>query len=89
MLEAFLGAKEPFGLERFLLRKEEKMSPVVRTVKFILNVFIAIVALLCATWWAITIYLLVAYGPLESLTFALGSILLSVLICSMIYHDRP
>ena len=89
MLETFLGTKEPFGLERFLLRKEEKMSPVVRTVKFILNVFIAIVALLCATWWAITIYLLVAYGPLESLTFALGSILLSVLICSMIYHDRP
>ena len=89
MLETFLGVKEPFGLERFLLRKEEKMSPVVRTVKFILNVFIAIVALLCATWWAITIYLLVAYGPLESLTFALGSILLSVLICSMIYHDRP
>jgi len=89
LLETFLGAKEPFGLERFLLRKEEKMSPAVRTVKFILNVFIAIVALLCATWWAITIYLLVAYGPLESLTFALGSILLSVLICSMIYHDRP
>ena len=84
-----LRAKEPFGLEHFLLRKEEKMSPVVRIAKFALNGSILFILMMCTAWLAITIHLFVVYGLLESLTFALGSIYLFVLVFSMIYHDRP
>ena len=65
------------------------MSPVVRIAKSALNGFILFILMMCAAWLVITIHLFVVYGLLESLTFAMGSIYLLVLIFSMIYHDRP
>ena len=65
------------------------MSPIVRMAYFVGVSFLAIIVLLCAAWWAALICLLAVYGPLEGVAFALGSIYLLVLVCSMIYHDRP
>ena len=90
MLEAFLGAKESFGLECvFTERKKKKMHPVVRTAAFAGKSFLILIALLGAIWWTIFIYLLVAYGLFEGMAFAVGSIMFIILVCSMIYHDRP
>lgn len=82
-----LRAEESFGLERF--RKEEKMSHVARTVKFMLDIFILIILIACAIWWAAFIYFFLAYGLAEAIAFAIVSISLIILVCSMIYHDRP
>ena len=65
------------------------MSPIVRAAKLMLNGLIFITLIACAIWCAAFIYFFLAYGLLESLAFALGSIYLLVLVCSMIYHDRP
>jgi len=81
-----LRAKEPFSFEH-LHREEKGMNHVVKTVVFMGKTVLFIVALLCAVWWMITIYLLMAYGPLESLTFGVGSILLSILVCKR-NHSR-
>ena len=43
--------------------------------------FITIILLLFTAWCAITIHLLVVYGPLEGITSAMGGILLSILVC--------
>ena len=60
-----------------------------RTVAFMGKACLLIVALVCAAWLVITIHLFVVHGLFESLTFALGSIYLLVLVFSVIYHDRP
>ena len=64
------------------------MHPVVRITSFAIKAFFVIIAA-SAVWWAALIYLLVTYGLLDGITFATVSIMLAVLICDMIYHDRP
>ena len=65
------------------------MSPIAKMAKFTFNVFIAIIVLLCAAWLVITIHFFVTYGPLEAVTFALGSLALISLIYGMIHHGKP
>ena len=57
------------------------MSPVVKMAKFMFDASITIVVLLCVIWGMIAIRLFMVYGLFESLTFVLGSILLSILVC--------
>ena len=64
------------------------MSPVVRIAKFALSGFILFILMMCAAWLAIIAYILVAYGPLESLAFALGSASLIAIIYGMKRHGH-
>ena len=64
------------------------MSPVVRIAKFALSGFILLILMMCAVWLAIIAYIFVAYGTLESLAFALGSISLLSIIYGMKHHRR-
>ena len=63
------------------------MSPIVRTIYFAGVSFLTIIVLLCTAWLATTVYLFVAYGLLESLTFTLGSASIIVIIYGMKRHD--
>ena len=57
------------------------MSPIAKMAKFMFDASITIVVLLCVIWGMIAIRLFMVYGLFESLTFVLGSILLSILVC--------
>lgn len=65
------------------------MSPIVRSAKLMFNGLVFIILIACATWLVITIHFFVAYGPLEAVTFALGSLALISLIYGMIHHGKP
>jgi hypothetical protein len=84
LLEAFLGAKEPFGLERFLFGKEEKMSPVVRTVKFAA----IIVAVLCLIWCATMVSIIVVYRADGVIAVFMANVMTPAVIYSMIRAPR-
>ena len=88
MLKVYIGARGPFSFER-LHREEKGMNHVVKTVVFMGKTVLFIFALICAAWLAITIHFSVAYGPLEAVTFALGSLALISLIYGMIHHGKP
>lgn len=64
------------------------MSPIVRVVHFMGKSLLIIVALLCVAWWAVLIHLFVVYGPLEAIVFAMGSIMLPVIIYGMERHSH-
>jgi len=64
------------------------MSPIVRAAKLMLNGLIFITLIACAIWCAAFIYFFLAYGLLESLAFALGSISLLSIIYGMKHHRR-
>ena len=76
--------------ESFVLEHQErkKMSPIAKMAKFVFDASITIVVLLCAAWLVITIHFFVTYGPLEAVTFALGSLALISLIYGMKHHRR-
>ena len=80
MLETFLGAKEPFGLERFLLRKEEKMSP---TVKASVLAAKLSVGLACVIWWVIFGLAWATYGLLGIVVHILWTIMIPVIVCGI------
>ena len=80
-LEACLRAKEPFGLERFLLRKEEKMSPIVKTAVLAVKLSLG---LACVIWSAILALSFAVYGLPGAVVFVLWSIL----IYGMIRHNH-
>lgn len=65
------------------------MSPIVRAAKLMLNGLVFITLIACAIWLAAFIYFFLAYGLTEAIAFAIVSISLIMLVCSMIYHDRP
>lgn len=64
------------------------MSPIVRTAYFAGVSFLTVIMLLCAAWLAALICLLAVYGPLEGVTFVLGSISLLSIIYGMKHHRR-
>ena len=59
------------------------MNPIAKMVKFTFNVFIAIVALLCAAWWTAFFYLLSVYGPLGGVVLILWTIMIPVIVCGI------
>lgn len=63
------------------------MDLINRAVVLMVRTFITITLLLCTAWCAITIHLLMVYGPLEGITFAMGSIMLLVIIYGMKRSD--
>ncbi len=65
------------------------MSPIAKMAKFMFDASITIVVLLGATWCTVLIHFFVTYGPLEAVTFALGSLALISLIYGMIHHGKP
>ena len=76
-----LRAKESFGLEHFLLRKEEKMSPIVKTAVLAAKLSLG---LACVIWSAILALSFAVYGLPGAVVFVLWSIL----IYGMIRHDH-
>ena len=65
------------------------MSLIVRAAKLMFNGLVFIILIACAIWCAAVIYFFLAYGLTEAIAFAIVSISLIILVCSMIYHDRP
>ena len=63
------------------------MSPVVKITAFAGKLFLLIIALLCAAWWAALFYLLSVYGPLGGVVLILGTITLPSLAYGMKRSD--
>lgn len=80
-----LGRKSPLVLSA---SQGGKMSPVARTVKFMLDIFILIILIACAIWWATLIYIVKAYGLPEGALFALASVSIPSIIYGMVQQQR-